>query len=141
MKFLSFVTLAAACVALSGCATIVEGSSQSIAVATPPTTGATCVLSNSAGSWTVTSPGIATVDKSSDPIKATCSKPGWQNGLASIPSKFEAWTVADMVTPPFLGISLDVASGAINKYPNAINVPMQASSAAPDAAKAANSAN
>jgi hypothetical protein len=141
MKIASFAALAAAAFAVSGCATIIEGSSQSIAVATPPTTGATCVLSNDLGSWTVTSPGVANVDKSSNPIKATCSKPGWQNGVASVASKFEAWTVADMVTPPVLGIGLDVASGAINKYPNAIDVPMQASSPAPDAAKPASSAN
>lgn len=122
--------LALLATALSGCATIIEGSSQSIAVATPPTTGATCVLSNDLGSWTVTSPGIADVDKSSDPIKAVCRKPGWQNSVASVPSKFEAWTVADVVTPPVLGIGLDVASGAINKYPNTIDVPMRPSAQA-----------
>jgi hypothetical protein len=61
MKIASFAALAAAAFAVSGCATIIEGSSQSIAVATPPTTGATCVLSNDLGSWTVTSPGVANV--------------------------------------------------------------------------------
>jgi hypothetical protein len=52
--------------ALFGCASIMTGSSQSINVATPPTTGALCTLSSSQGNWQLTSPGSVTVEKSKD---------------------------------------------------------------------------
>src|SRR5712691_8599103 len=62
---------------LSGCASVVKGSSQSIAITTPPTDGAQCTLSSSQGNWQLTSPGAVTVEKSMDAMQVRCVKPGW----------------------------------------------------------------
>ncbi|MGD0143742.1 MAG: hypothetical protein ABSC92_11325 [Rhizomicrobium sp.] len=51
MKHASVAALAALGIALSGCASIVEGTTQSVAVATPSADGAKCTLVNSEGTW------------------------------------------------------------------------------------------
>src|SRR3978361_19553 len=61
MKFELVAAVAVLGVALSGCATLVKGTTQSISVATPPVTGATCTLTSSEGTWYITTPGSVTV--------------------------------------------------------------------------------
>lgn len=119
--------------ALSGCASIVKGTSESIAITTPPTTGANCVLSSGQGNWTVTSPGSVTVQKSKEDIQVRCDKPGWQQGFATIPSNFEGWTVGNILFGGIVGLGVDAATGAINEYPHAFQVPMTQASAPPPA--------
>jgi hypothetical protein len=115
--------------ALSGCASIVKGTSQSIAITTPPTTGANCILSSGQGNWTVTSPGAVTVEKSKEDIQVRCDKPGWQQGVATIPSNFEGWTLGNILLGGVIGLGVDAATGAINEYPHAFQVPMTQASA------------
>jgi hypothetical protein len=110
--------------ALPGCASVVKGSSQSIAITTPPTDGATCTLSSSQGNWQLTSPGVATVAKSKDDMQVRCVKPGWQDGFGNIPSNFQGWTVGNLLLGGIIGLGVDAATGAINEYPNAFQVPM-----------------
>ena len=57
MKLQSIAALAALGVALSGCASIVEGTTQMVQVSTPPVDGAACTLTSSEGVYTVTTPG------------------------------------------------------------------------------------
>jgi uncharacterized protein YceK len=110
--------------ALGGCASIIKGTSQSIAIATPPTEGATCTLSSSQGSWVVTSPGVATVDKSKEDIQVRCVKPGWHDGFSNIPSNFEGWAIGNILAGGIIGVGVDAATGAINEYPHSFQVPM-----------------
>ena len=119
--------------ALSGCASIMKGSSQSINITTPPTTGATCTLSSSQGNWQLTSPGSVTVEKSKDDMQVRCAKQGWQDASGIIPSNFQGWTVGNILLGGVVGLGVDAATGAINEYPNAFQVPMTplASTAAP----------
>ena len=118
------IVTATAVIALSGCASIVKGSSQAINITTPPTMGATCTLSSKEGSWQVTSPGSVTVEKSKDDIQARCAKPGWQDASAVIPSNFQGWTVGNVVAGGVIGLGVDAATGAINEYPGNFQIPM-----------------
>lgn len=118
-----YLVLAAA-VALSGCASIVEGTSQSIAISTPPTAGAQCTLSSSQGSWLVVSPGNVTVPKSKSDIQVRCVKPGWQPAAGTIPSGFEGMTAGNILVGGVIGLGVDAATGAIHEYPHAFQVPM-----------------
>jgi hypothetical protein len=124
MTYRLVAAVAAAGLLLSGCASIVRGSSQSILVTTPPTTGASCILASKEGNWTVTSPGAVTVSKSKENITITCKKDGFQDSVASIPSNFEGWTVGNILFGGIIGIGVDAATGAINDYPDAFQVPM-----------------
>jgi len=51
MKIGTIAAIAALGAALSGCASIVEGTTQSIAITSPPTDGAKCVLTSSEGTY------------------------------------------------------------------------------------------
>jgi hypothetical protein len=120
----SIAAVAALGIALSGCATFITGTSQSVSIMTPPTTGAECVLSSKEGSWNVVSPGTARVEKSKEDIAVHCSKPGWQNAAATIPSHFQGWTFGNIAIGGLIGLGVDAATGAIHKYPRAFEVPM-----------------
>jgi len=109
---------------LSGCATLVDGTSQSIAITTTPTDGAQCTLVSSQGTYYVTTPGNVTVHKTKTDLNATCKKEGFQDAVAVIPAKFQATTAANVIAGGLIGIAVDAASGADYEYPNSVNVPM-----------------
>jgi hypothetical protein len=133
MKLIGIATVVALGFAMSGCASIIKGTTQSIAIATPPTTGATCVLSSKEGNWEVLSPGIAQgVRKSKEDVQISCSKDGWQTAAGTIPSDFQGWTIGNIFVPgALIGLGVDAATGAINEYPSSFQVPMQPDPHAP----------
>jgi hypothetical protein len=126
---ISPIVTAALIALLPGCASIIEGTSQSIAVSTPPTEGAACTLSNREGSWQVTSPGVVTVRKSQDALSVRCSKPGWTDRGGRVPPEIAASYYANLILAPtgghLIAAIVDSATGAINKYPTDVQVPMQ----------------
>jgi hypothetical protein len=134
MKIVSIMGLIALGFAMSGCASIVRGQSQTIAITTPPTTGANCQLTSAQGNWSVLSPGTVTVQRSKENVTIRCNKAGWQEGFSSIPSNFEGWTVGNIILGGVIGLGVDAATGAINQYPNAFQVPMTPLPGTPTAA-------
>jgi|SRR6185312_2585465 len=126
MKLHTIAALSAAAAVLSGCASVVKGTHESIAIATPPTAGANCMLTSRQGNWSVVSPGAVTVEKSKEDIQVRCTKEGFQDGIATIPSNFEGWTVGNLLIGGIIGVGVDAATGAINEYPHSFQVPMQA---------------
>jgi uncharacterized protein YceK len=103
MKIQAIVAIATMGVALSGCATIVSGSKQSVSVSTTPVQGAACVLHNSEGTWYVTSPGSVEVHKT---------------------KKFGGATFGNIVAGGIIGAGIDAASGANYYYDNPLTVPL-----------------
>jgi len=119
-----FALIALAGLNLSACASIIKGGSASVAVTTPPVSGATCVLSSPEGSWQLTSPASVTVSRSKHDIQVRCTKEGYQDAAAVIPSSFEGWTLGNLLIGGIVGVGVDAATGALNDYPNAFQVPM-----------------
>jgi len=119
-----FMAMVPVGLALSGCASIVNGTTQSVAISTPPVTGARCDLSSSEGTWTVITPGVATVARSKSDIAVRCHKDGYQPAVGVISSSFEAWTAGNLVFGGVVGLGVDAATGAINEYPNSYQLPM-----------------
>ncbi|MFM9862532.1 MAG: hypothetical protein ACKVRO_02895 [Micropepsaceae bacterium] len=111
-------------VQLSACASIIKGSTAAINVTSPPITGANCILSSGQGSWQVTTPASVTVERSKEDIQVRCTKEGYQDATAIIPSNFEGWTVGNLIFGGIVGVGVDAATGAMNDYPNAFQVPM-----------------
>ena len=104
-------------VCVAGCATITKGTTQSIAVNTPGVAGATCHLASSAiGSRTVVTPATLTVDKGQEGITVRCSKQCYQDGTGIIASNTEAMTAGNVIAGGIIGLGVDAASGAMNKY-------------------------
>jgi hypothetical protein len=132
MKSYAFVAFAALGAALSGCATIVEGTTQSVSVNTTPEQGAACTLTNSQGTWYVTSPGSTTVHKTKTDMDVTCQKDGYQSGHVVAVSHFGGTTFANVIAGGVVGVGVDAASGANYSYDSPINVALgQKMSAAP----------
>ena len=117
--------LAASSLALSGCATIVNGSNQSVTVSTDPP-GASCKLSRQGetmGAVPLT-PGSVQVSKSKNDIDVTCEKPGYQTATVSKSPNFGGATFANIIAGGVVGAVVDAASGANYTYPSEVHVSM-----------------
>jgi hypothetical protein len=124
MKLKACAAIAAIGVALSGCATVVDGSTQSVSVSTAPVQGAACTLTNSEGTWFVTSPGNAVVHKTKNDLAVTCKKDGFQSGSQVAVSKFGGATFGNIVLGGGIGAVVDAASGANYYYDSPLVVPL-----------------
>lgn len=113
---------------MTGCASVVEGTTQQIAIATNPEIGAACTGANAKGQWSVVTPGTITVKKSTTTILTIrCSKPGWEDATSYAAGKLSKAGIAGEIVP-YVGLvnyAADMSSGAMIVYPNSITVPMR----------------
>ena len=124
MKTLRVCALIILGFALSGCATIIKGTTQSISVATPPIVGASCELKNTEGTWYITTPGSVVVHKTKNDLVVTCTKDGFQNATVTIPARFNGVTAGNILLGGLVGIGVDAASGANYGYAEKTDIPM-----------------
>src|ERR1700733_1157840 len=124
MKLQAIATVAALGGALSGCASIVEGTTQSVAVTSTPEDGAKCTLVNSEGTWYVSTPGNAQVHKTKNDLYVTCKKDGFKDASLTVSPHFNGATLGNVIAGGVIGIGIDAATGANFNYPESISVPM-----------------
>jgi hypothetical protein len=125
-------TLAAATLVaaqLTGCASIVSGTNQSVSVETTTSTGeavagANCKLSNNKGTWFVTTPGSTTVHRSYENLAVHCTKDAHEPGMVSAKSSTKAMAFGNAIFGGVIGVGVDVATGAAYDYPIMIKVRM-----------------
>ena len=101
---------------VGGCASIVEGTSQTIALSVTPQ-NASCTGSRNGeqvGTYDSAS-GSFHVGKSRNALTITCEAPGYRQRSIRIDSDASGWGVAGALTLDF-GLT-DYATGALNKYP------------------------
>lgn len=102
---------------LLGCATITKGTTQTVAINTPNAPGAQCTLSSSAiGSRVVTTPASIVLEKSTHNVAVTCKKKCFQDAVGVISSGTEVMTAGNIIAGGVIGLGVDAASGAMNKY-------------------------
>lgn len=109
---------------LAGCATITKGTTQVVAVDTPGVPGAACTITTQSGPQLVTTPGTVSLKKGSDPLPISCIKECYVNGQSIIPSNAEAMAAGNVIFGGFIGLGVDAATGAMNKYPDMVTVAM-----------------
>ena len=132
----SMVLLLIGCSSLSACATITRGTTQMVAVNTPGVNGATCTLtSSSVGAKVIVTPGVVSLEKGQDSIAVRCSKEGYNDGTGVIPSNFEGMTAGNLLLGGIIGLGVDAASGAMNKYAPQIDIVMTLSDPPPRATR------
>ena len=124
MKSGSFAACAAILLLVPGCASIVEGTTETIAITTPPAEGARCVLTSSEGVYYVTTPGNAAVHKTKHDLDVICKKDGYQESDAKIQSHFNGATAGNILAGGIIGIGVDAATGADYNYPTEAAIPM-----------------
>ncbi len=113
--------------ALSGCATLVNGTSQTVTMSTTPP-GASCTLDRMGtriGAISAT-PGSIRLDKSKNDLSVTCSKEGFQSATVAHAPSFGAATFGNIIAGGVIGVVVDAASGANYSYPDDIRIEMAA---------------
>lgn len=137
----------------TGCGTITGGTTQSVSVKTQKESvdvaGADCVLTNSKGSYEVTTPGTIKVHRAKDDLSVKCTKQGEPDGAATVQSKTRKGAlVGNIIMFGPVGTlamgPIDRATGAWWAYPDEITVPLGNPSdqqPAPDAAPAPTAAS
>ena len=115
---------------LSACATIVNGSSQTVTLSTAPP-GATCTVDRMGAriGAVAQTPGSLRLDKSKNDLTVTCSKPGFQTATVTKPSSFGGATFGNIIAGGVIGVVVDAASGANYEYPGDIRLDMMADAA------------
>ena len=107
-------------VILSGCASITESKNQSMSVTTGEVTGAMCTLSNSKGSYYVTTPGSVMVRNACDQLTVSCTKEGYvpsNPGAGTIQDKAKNMAWGNLIFGGIIGIAVDRSTGAGCQYP------------------------
>jgi hypothetical protein len=107
-----------------GCATITKGTTQTIAVDTPGVPGATCTIQTPSGPRGLTTPGNVTLDKQSAALAISCTKACYLPATSMIPSNTESMAAGNVLLGGVIGLGVDAASGAMNKYPDLVTVAM-----------------
>jgi hypothetical protein len=106
---------------LAGCATILDGTTQTVAIQSIPS-GAACHLQSPNGQWDVTTPAVVTVQKSGGAINVTCRGPDGSAGSGTITSSMSGAVVANALLGGIVGGGVDVIDGAAYRYQPAITV-------------------
>jgi len=113
---------------ITGCASTLSGTNQSLSVSTTGCPGAMCQLKNSKGVWYVPStPGSITVHRAYGDMTVDCKKEGFPDATAKISSSTKVATGANVLWGVFLpvGVGVDAATGAAYDYPAEIVVNME----------------
>ncbi len=110
---------------LPSCASITKGTTQSISLDTPGAPGASCTLtSEGIGTKVVATPATLVLDKSQHNVAVTCKKECYQDGVGIISSSTETMTAGNILVGGVVGLAVDAASGAMNKYNEANQIAM-----------------
>ena len=118
---LTHLTLARLCLGatllpIAGCATVLDGYTQSITLQTEPQ-GATCDLTR-AGKFLgrIVTPGSLTIRRGRNDVVLTCTRPGSQTVQLTLVSTFTGTTVGNVVSWGPIGLVVDAVNGADYRY-------------------------
>ncbi|WP_096702126.1 hypothetical protein [Magnetospirillum sp. 15-1] len=108
--------------AVAGCASMVNGSSSEVSIATQPA-GARCFLAGADGfAAEVTSPATLQLPHKAAPITVACEAPGYRRTVNTLDSSGSGWLWANSAFVVFtggaavLGLMVDEAVGASTSY-------------------------
>lgn len=115
---------------LSACATLVNGTSQTVTISTAPP-GATCTVDRMGARIGAVpqTPGSLRLDKSKNDLSVTCSKSGFQTANITRAPSFGAATLGNIIAGGVIGLVVDAASGASYDYPADIRLDLAADAA------------
>lgn len=119
--------LAVPLVLTTSCATIINGTSQTMTVSTFPPNASCAVdrMGERIGAVPQT-PGSLRVDKSKNSLTVTCAKPGYQTTSVTRLPSFSLVTLGNAVAGGVIGVGVDFATGANFKYPEEVQMGLQA---------------
>ena len=115
IKFARAMVAAGAISALAACATLTQGSDQSVTIITDPP-GATCELERGGTILAVVSPTPAPVrlNKGAENIHITCRKEGYQDTTDDLFPEFDQATWGNILLGGIVGLAVDAGSIVAN---------------------------
>lgn len=128
--------LLTAALALTGCASIVTGTSHTMAVSSEPA-GATCKLERSGETigYVNQTPSTVGFSKSSRPVVVSCDRDNKKMlGTATVEPSLQPWFLGNILLGGIIGIVVDASSGAVSQYPSSTTVVLNPSAQATPAA-------
>jgi len=120
-----------ALLALPACASVMEGSTQEIAINTTPE-GANCAITRNGqniGRINPT-PGAVVIEKTKYDIIITCTKTGYGKAVYHNVSGSEGATVGNIILGGGIGWAIDSANGSDNRYDSPLNIDLPKSGTA-----------
>ena len=119
----------------SGCASIINGTQQSVSVVAKlsggePVIGAKCRLSNTKGEWFTDTPGSVTVHRSYGALTVDCDHPQ-STGTLEAKSTTKAMAFGNIIFGGAIGATIDIANGSAYDYPQLLVVPMTSKDGSP----------
>ena len=125
MNFALKLLAGASLIALGGCATVMKGTTQDIAVETNPP-GATCTVSRNGAQLAVLSatPGKVQVGRDKSPLTVSCTKSPESTTPVNqtVESKFNGATFGNILAGGVIGVVVDASTGANYTYPELVTV-------------------
>jgi hypothetical protein len=118
-------------VLLPGCATVLKGTNDTVALDTMPA-GANCTVDRNGervGEVAAT-PGTVRLSKSRHELHVTCAREGYQTAQAVAHPRFNGATFFNILLGGIPGFLVDAVSGANNTYPPQVRVGMAENPAA-----------
>jgi hypothetical protein len=82
------------------------------------------LTSEAIGTKVVQTPVSMVLDKSQHNISVSCKKECFQDGIGLIPTSTESMTAGNILVGGVVGLAVDAASGAMNKYNDSNQVVM-----------------
>lgn len=114
-----------AAIGVSACSSIVEGTSQEIAISTSPS-GADCALEREGITIARVNPtpGAVLIEKTKHDITIKCQKADFHESVYFNKSDVAGATFGNILIGGGVGWIIDSASGADNKYTSPVNIPL-----------------
>ncbi|NOT42949.1 MAG: hypothetical protein HOP13_20920 [Alphaproteobacteria bacterium] len=126
--------LLVASLGLGGCATVVKGTKQDVAISTDPP-GASCMVSRNGAevAMIAQTPGIVQVSRDRAALVVSCTKAPEFAAPATqtVDSKFNGATLGNILLGGVVGVVVDASTGANYSYPEQVAVSLGAGTSAP----------
>lgn len=123
MRLIRLLAVALLAAQAAACATVVEGTDDLVSFESTPA-GARCLVDrDGARVGTVDSaPGSLKLSKSKNDLTVTCDKTGHLTVTEQVESEFTGSTFGNILLGGGIGVIVDAASGANNRYPSPIKI-------------------
>ena len=119
---LSFVIPLPLLLLLPACASIIDGTEQSIAIQSTPTEADCRLLREGAVVASITTLGQVVIEKTKHDLTLECQKDGYEVTTVILESGIEGATWGNIALLGGVGWAFDSATGADNKYPDYVNL-------------------
>ncbi|WP_144022311.1 hypothetical protein [Caballeronia sordidicola] len=128
MQFLKILLAIIAIPFIASCASIVSGETEPIniqtAIGRARVVGASCSLTNSKGTWSVTTPGTVKILRAYGALNVDCQMPGVSDGTLRVKSSTKSLAFGNAIVGGIIGAGVDIGTSSAYDYPEKITVQM-----------------